>query len=132
MFLTATFESSSRPFAGGLAESMLPLSEAIAGVEIFAAEEVGLTIWHNEDEDERYELTQEVELFGVDERTGRVTASLDVSSGTYNFHAAIDGRRDEGGEAVAIGGVAAGVGDCVVVGVIVGSGDGVGGCGVGT
>ena len=85
VFLTAAFESSSRPFAGGLAEAMLPLSEAIAGAEIFAAEEVKLTIWHNEDEDERYELTQDVELFGVDERTGRVTASLDVSSGTYNF-----------------------------------------------
>ena len=85
VFLTAAFESSSRPFAGGLAESMLPLSEAIAGVEIFTAEEVGLTIWHNEDEDERYELTQDVELFGVDKRTGRVTVSLDASSGTYNF-----------------------------------------------
>ena len=85
MFLTARFESSSRPFAGEIAEAMLPLSEAIAGVEIFTAEEVGLTIWHNEDEDERYELTQEVELFGVDERTGRVTASSEVSSGTYNF-----------------------------------------------
>ena len=85
VFLTARFESSSRPFAGGLAESMLPLSEALAGAEIFAAEEVGLTIWHNEDEDERYELTQEVELFGVDEGTGRVTASLEVSAGTYNF-----------------------------------------------
>ena len=85
VFLTARFESSPRPFAGGLAESRLPLSEAITGAEIFAAEEVKLTIWHNEDEDERYELTQEVELFGVDEGTGRVTASLEVSSGTYNF-----------------------------------------------
>ena len=46
---------------------------------------MGLTIWHNEDEDERYELTQDVELFGVDERTGRVTASLEVSAGVYEM-----------------------------------------------
>ena len=46
---------------------------------------MGLTIWHNEDEDERYELTQEVELFGVDEGTGRVTASLEVSAGVYEM-----------------------------------------------
>ena len=86
MFLTATFESSSRPFCGGVGGVDAAAFGGDSGSGDFSRRrKVGLTIWHNEDEDERYELTQEVELFGVDERTGRVTASLDVSAGIYNF-----------------------------------------------
>ena len=83
--VTTRFVSSALPFNGSVLSVTLSLSEAQAGAEIFAAEEVGLTIWHNEDEDERYTLSQTGNDFGVDEGTGRVTASSDVSAGTYNF-----------------------------------------------
>ena len=109
----------------------LSLSEAQAGAEIFAAEEVGLTIWHNEDEDERYTLSQTGNDFGVDAGTGRVTASSDVSAGTYNFTLQLTDGEATAERALRLEGVAAGVGDCVVGGVVVGSGDGVVGCGVG-
>ena len=52
---TVSFVSSARGFDGAGLSALFAATELAAGMEVFAATEAGLTIWHNRDE-ERYEL----------------------------------------------------------------------------
>ena len=52
---TVSFVSSARGFDGSGLSALFAATELAAGMEVFAATEAGLTIWHNRDE-ERYEL----------------------------------------------------------------------------
>ena len=52
---TVTFVSSALGFDGAGLSALFVATELAAGMEVFAATEAGLTIWHNRDE-ERYEL----------------------------------------------------------------------------
>ena len=52
---TVSFVSSARGFDGAGLSALFTATELAAGMEVFAATEAGLTIWHNRDE-ERYEL----------------------------------------------------------------------------
>ena len=84
--VTTRFVSSARPFGGSeLSAVMLPLSEATLGAEIVAAGVSGLSIWHNDDEDERYALEQTGTRFGVNAETGRVTLSEGLSADIYDL-----------------------------------------------
>ena len=53
--MTVSFVSSARGFDGSGLSALFTATELAAGMEVFAATEAGLTIWHNRDE-ERYEL----------------------------------------------------------------------------
>ena len=62
---TVSFVSSARGFDGAGLSALFVATELAAGMEVFAATEAGLTIWHNRDE-ERYELLGSgAELFTV-------------------------------------------------------------------
>ena len=84
--VTTRFVSSARSFGGTeLSAVMLPVSEATLGAEIVAAGDSGLSIWHNDDGDERYALEQTGTRFGVNAETGRVTLSEGLSAGAYDL-----------------------------------------------
>ena len=83
--VTVRFVSSARPFgASELSVVALGLSEATMGAEIVASGSSGLSIWHNDDGEESYELEQAADLFGLNEE-GRVTAAGDLSAGVYHL-----------------------------------------------
>ena len=78
-------KSSPRPIDGETLTIALGESEAAAGAFILAAGAASISIWHNDDETESWTLSQSGDDFGVDRRTGLVTAAANLERRNYEL-----------------------------------------------
>ena len=78
-------KSSPRPIDGETLTIALGESEAAAGAFILAAGAASISIWHNDDETESWTLSQSGDDFGVDPRTGLVTAAANLERRNYEL-----------------------------------------------
>ena len=83
---TVRFMSAPRVITADLLSISVAALEAVAGEAILAADAAGISIWHNDAMDERYEISPDNGNFGVDSVTGLVTATTDLTPDeTYNL-----------------------------------------------
>ena len=84
---TVRFVSALRVITDDLLRIPVAAFEAVAGATILAAGAAEISIWHNGAADERYEISPDDGIFGVDSATGLVTAAMDLTpSETYNLN----------------------------------------------
>ena len=84
---TIRFVSALRVITDDLLRIPVAAFEAVAGATILAAGAAEISIWHNGAADERYEISPDDGIFGVDSATGLVTAAMDLTPSTiYNLN----------------------------------------------
>ena len=84
---TVRFVSALRVITDDLLSIPVAAFEAVAGATILAAGAAEISIWHNGAADERYEISPDDGIFGVDSATGLVTAAMDLTPSTiYNLN----------------------------------------------
>ena len=84
---TIRFVSALRVITDDLLRIPVAAFEAVAGATILAAGAAEISIWHNGEADERYEISPDDGYFGVDSATGLVTAAMDLTPSTiYNLN----------------------------------------------
>ena len=85
---TVRFVSALRVITDDLLRIPVAAFEAVAGATILAAGAAEISIWHNGTTAvERYEISPDDGIFGVDSATGLVTAAMDLTPGeTYNLN----------------------------------------------
>ena len=103
-----TFVSSARGFDGEGLTALFAAAELAAGMEVFAATDAGLTIWHSANESESYTLEGDERGF-VHGGGGRSGAGerrvVGVAGGDFaiRIEIGVEGRRDGVGAIVDVG-----------------------------
>ena len=95
---TIRFVSAPRFFTDDLLSISVTATNAIAGATILAAGAASISIWHNGAVDERYGISPDDGVFGVNSTTGLVTAATNLTPGkTYDLNLSLT---DNAGNAV--------------------------------